>query len=146
MGLRGAKSQAELSVVPTPITQRPPAPANLSKEEQAEWVAVVGCLPASWFPRESHAALAALCRHTCRARLLGVQVNAMQAGCLGSEDGVKLLDKMLTMLERETRAVLALSRSLRLTQSTRVDPGKAKRDAERHEPSAYEQYFGGDHD
>jgi phage terminase small subunit len=143
MGLRGKKSAAELALVPTEVKQRPPAPKHLSQEEQAEWIAVVGCLPANWFPRESHAALAALCRHTCRSRLIAAQVNQMQTSCLGSEDGINILDKALKMLERETRAILALSRSLRLTPSTRLDRGKSTRMAEHNKPGAFEQYFGG---
>ena len=72
-------------------------------------------MPADWFPRESHAALAALCRHTCRSRVLGAQINVVQDKCLKSEEGVKVLDKLLAMLERETRCIAALSRSMRLT-------------------------------
>jgi hypothetical protein len=70
MAKPGRKSSAELSLVTSFPSQRPPAPAYLSDAEKIEWRALTGTMPADWFPRESHAALAALCRHTCQA--LGV--------------------------------------------------------------------------
>ena len=113
---------AQLAVIqPLPTQQRPPPPKHLSPEEAAEWQALVGTMPANWFPRECHAALAQLCRHTCRARLLGAKVNAMQSKCFGTEEGIRALDKMLAMLERETKQITSLSRSMRLTQQTRVN-------------------------
>jgi hypothetical protein len=117
----GRKSTASLSVVADIRQQRAPAPAHLSDDERAEWKALTGCMPTDWFPRESHAALAALCRHSVRSRVLGAQVNKIEAKCLQTEEGIRVLDKLLAMLERETRCVAALSRSMRLTQQTRVD-------------------------
>jgi hypothetical protein len=135
---RGRKSAASLAVVTPFSTGRTPPPIHLSEEEQAEWRALTGCMPADWFPRESHAALAALCRHTVRSRVLGAQINGIQDKCLKTEEGVRVLDKLLAMLERETRCVAALSRSMRLTQQTRVDKGAAGRMAAGNTPSVYE--------
>jgi hypothetical protein len=53
--------------------------------------------------------------------MLGERINAVQAKCLSNEEGLRALDKMLAMLERETRCIAALSRSMRLTQQTRID-------------------------
>lgn len=126
----GRKSNAELSVVaPVFPEQRPPPPDYLSELERAEWRALTGCLPGNWFPRECHAALAALCRHTVRSRVLGAQISGIQEQCLKTEDGVRILDKLLAMLERETRCIASLSRSMRLTQQTRVHKGTAGRSA-----------------
>jgi hypothetical protein len=117
----GRISAASLSVVTPFSTQRPPPPDYLSDSEKLEWQALTGTMPHDWFPRESHAALAALCRHTCRSRVLGSQISGIQDKLLKTEEGVKVLDKLLAMLERETRCVAALSRSMRLTQQTRLD-------------------------
>ena len=69
-------------------TRRAPAPDHLSTHEKEEWRALIGTMPQGWFPRECHAALAALCRHTCRARLLGARISSVQAKCLGNEEGL----------------------------------------------------------
>jgi hypothetical protein len=138
MAKPGRKSHAELSVVTPFPSQRPPAPDHLSEPEQLEWRALTGCMPSGWFPRECHAALAALCRHTVRSRLLGRQISKIEERCFGSEDALRFLDKLLAMLERETRAVAALSRSMRLTQQTRVDKGAAGRRTSGPTPSFYE--------
>jgi hypothetical protein len=114
--------KSNLSVVQTfPTQQRPPAPAGLSPDEAAEWRALVACMPATWFPRECHAALAALCRHTVRARVIGGRITEVQAKALNTEEGIRVLDRMLAMLERETRQITSLSRAMRLTQQTRVN-------------------------
>ena len=47
-----------------------------------------------------------------RSRLLGAQISKVEDRCFTSEDTLRFLDKLLAMLERETRAVAALSRSM----------------------------------
>lgn len=138
MAKPGRISSADLSVVTSFPSQRPPAPEHLSETEKVEWRALTGCMPADWFPRETHAALAALCRHTVRSRLLGAQICKAQDCCFGSEDALRFLDKLLAMLERETRAVAALSRSMRLTQQTRTDKNSAYRMTSGPRPSPYD--------
>ena len=127
MTQRGRRSAASLSVVTSLPSGRPPPPDRLSEPEQAEWRAIVGALSAHWFPRETHPALAALCRHTCRSRLLADQLTAAQVDPIKTVDGLAVLDKLCAMLERETRAIMALSRALRLTNQTRMDKGAAAR-------------------
>lgn len=138
MAAKGRISAAALEVVAPNFQQRPPTPEHLSDPEKLEWRAIVGALPGDWFPRESHAALAALCRHTVRSRLLGRQISKVEDRCFASEDALRFLDKLLAMLERETRCITALSRSMRLTQQTRIDKGAAGRRAGDPRPSYYE--------
>jgi hypothetical protein len=144
MAQRGRKSAADLSIVTSFQAQRPPAPDHLSDTEKREWQALTGTMPVDWFPRECHGALAALCRHTCRSRVLGEQISAIQDKCLKTEDGIRVLDKLLAMLERETRCIAALSRSMRLTQQTRIDKRVAGSRAEGVHASAYENMSWGD--
>lgn len=121
MAKPGRISAAQLSIVTGGSQQRPPAPEYLFDTEKLEWRALTGTVPADWFPRESHAALAALCRYTCRSRVLGARISKIEEKALATEEGVRVLDKLCAMLERETRCVEALSRSMRLTQRTRLD-------------------------
>ena len=73
-----------------------------------------------------------------RSRLLGAQISKVEDRCFTSEDTLRFLDKLLAMLERETRAVAALSRSMRLTQQTRADKDSAFRKTSGPRPSFYE--------
>jgi hypothetical protein len=78
--------------------------------------------------------------------LLGAQINGIQEKCLTTEEGIRVLDKLLAMLERETRCVTALSRSMRLTRQTRVEKGAAGRMTTGSPPSFYETMEMGDYD
>ena len=118
--------------------RKPPAPDYLADPEQTEWRAIVGCMPSDWFPRESHPALAALCRHACRSRVLAAQCTKIEATCIKTEEGLRVLDRLLGLLERGTRAVMALSCSMRLTQQTRIDKGAAGRRTDGPRPSYYD--------
>ena len=76
--------------------------------------------------------------HMSAHELLGAQIARIQAKCFGEEDGVRYVDKLLGMFERETRAVAALLRTMRLTQQTRVEKGAAARMTSGQRPSYYE--------
>src|SRR5262245_18356764 len=99
----------------------PPPPPHLTKEEAEEWRAIIGTMPANWFTRECQPALALLVQDICRSRLLTTQIAKVQDGCLKNENGLRCLDKLLAMQERETRSVTALMRTLRLTLQSRLD-------------------------
>jgi hypothetical protein len=53
------------------------------------------------------------------------------------EGGVALLDKLFAMAERESHAVLAHARSLRLTEQARYDARTAGRQAMNARPASY---------
>jgi hypothetical protein len=95
-------------------------------------------MAAGWFPRETHGALEALCRHTCRSRVLAAQVTKVEKSCLKTEEGLRVLDRLLAMLERETRAITALLRTMRLTQQARIDARSAGRARSGPQASYYE--------
>src|SRR5215510_3112468 len=82
MGIRGRTSSAELAVIdPAGIetVRRPQAPVELTDEQADEWCAIVGRLPAEYFPRETHGMLAQYCRHITRARRLAQLIAQMEA-------------------------------------------------------------------
>jgi hypothetical protein len=124
MGTRGPKSAAALTVAaPVEVIQRPDAPYDLTDEQSAEWWAVVGRMPAEWFPRETHALLADYCRHVVKSRRISQLVNDAE-----SSDPVDLdaLDKLYKMAERESRAISSLATRMRLTQQTSYDKSKKR--------------------
>jgi hypothetical protein len=131
------KSAAALNIIrPPTFTPPPKPPADLTDPQQEVWRDLTESMPPDWFPKCTHALLAQLCRHICEAKFI--------AGKLKKGAPNKTLadyDKWLSMQDRETKAILALSRSLRLTNQSRYDTLKAGRKmhnpVENREPYAY---------
>ncbi|TIV71449.1 MAG: hypothetical protein E5V89_10100 [Mesorhizobium sp.] len=127
MTKRGRKSTAELSTVAT-LTRAPvapDAPYDLSDEAAAVWRGVVDALPSDFFPPESFDTLASYCRHVVSARFLARELDRFSAEWLGVDGGIERLNKLLMMRERETRALIAAARALRLTNQSRWRPDQA---------------------
>jgi hypothetical protein len=128
MGARGKKSVASLSVVaPGGIAaiERPEAPADLTDEQAAEWLNVVNRMPADWFPAETHRLLAQYCCHAVQARY----VSQMISNLLAEEQTNNWLldyDRLLKMQERESRAMTALARGMRITQQSTYSKHQGK--------------------
>jgi hypothetical protein len=123
---RGRKSTASLTVVssnPTQALRRPEPPSDLTSEQSEEWVAVVNRLPADWFPRETHPVLVSYVRHIVAGRHIAQLIAKLEKGKTVDIDEY---DKLLKLQERETRAVTACARSMRLTQQTSYLPTKKK--------------------
>lgn len=132
MGSRGRESAADLAIVPVaPRLRRPPPPDDLTKEQAAEWRAVVGRMPAGWFEREHFAILADYCRHVTRSRFLAAGLERCKLDDLMDSDGLDHFNKMAAAAERETRAMLACARSLRITHQAQIRPETAARRAQR---------------
>jgi hypothetical protein len=58
------------------------------------------------------------CRHKVQSDLIAQQLEEFDPAWLVDDDGMKRFDKLGAMLERETRAINALLRSMRLTQQS----------------------------
>jgi hypothetical protein len=123
MRQRGRKSAASLTVVSSSSVEtlhRPDPPEELTEEQAAEWRAVVGCLPADWFPRETHQLLVQYCRHVVSARRVAQLIEQAEA-----DDGLDIdaYAQLLRMQDLEGRAMSSLATRMRLTQqaSTRVE-------------------------
>ena len=130
MGARGPKSAAAMAIV-SPITDsRPPPPDELSEAEADEWRRVVGRLPHDWFPPETQPLLAAMLKHQSTHRVLCRLIEAFDATVLQMDLGVNHYDKLLTMREREARAMSSLATKLRLTNQSRYVPHSAARQAQ----------------
>lgn len=119
MAERGKKSVASLSVAaPVGVDSRLAPPFILTPAQKAEWVAVVNSRPADWFGPENAAMLIQYCRHKVQSDLIAQQLEEFDPAWLADDDGMKRFDKLGAMLERETRAINALLRSMRLTQQS----------------------------
>ncbi|WP_430316985.1 hypothetical protein [Pseudomonas sp. p1(2021b)] len=126
MAERGKRSVASLAVAaPTGIDRRLAPSADLTAAQKAVWVSVVNARPADWFGDEHVGLLAQYCRHKVQADLIAQQLEQFDPAWMVDDDGLKRFDKLGSMLERETRAMNALLRSMRLTQQSLVRADKA---------------------
>lgn len=113
-------SSASLSIVrPSPRPDRPRPPAELTDEEAHEWREVVNRLPPDWFPRETHPQLANYCRHVVQRRVLAGLIHQTVQQDLDERANIARYERLLAMAEKETRAINALARSMRLTLQSR---------------------------
>jgi hypothetical protein len=85
-------------------------------------------MPVGWFARSHEPLLAAYCRHVARADELDKVAREMIAP--GSDANLSDADRLFKMAERETRALIACARSLRLTIQSQMHPRTAGRAAE----------------
>ena len=119
MAARGKQSLASLAVAaPVGVDFRLQPDPSLTSAQKAVWVIVTNARPADWFGPEHSGMLAQYCRHKVQADLVAQQLERFDPAWLADEDGLKRYDKLSAMLERETRAINALLRSMRLTQQS----------------------------
>ena len=101
----------------------PPDSLRLTDEQTDEWWAIVNRMPADWFPRETHAVLAQLCRHVIRAKRLAQLLDAKErAKTVDVEEYVSLLRAE----EAQSRAIASLATRLRITQQSLVSANKTR--------------------
>lgn len=149
MGSRGRKSAADLATVPIePRIRRPGPPDDLTEPQAELWRAVVARMPPDWFTRETHEIFAAYCRHAVRYRLLSHALDQCPEEKLLDVDGLSHYDKTAKAAERESRAMLACARSLRITHQSQYDAGKAARETRRTPkgPPPWESWQQTDHE
>ena len=116
-----------------PGTQPEPL-EELNEEERVEWRKFTSRMPIDWFPPETWAMLAQLCRHICQARWVGQCLQEVRAGLLKDldEDSLDRLCRLQSLHDREGRAMTALMVRLRLTSQQRIpDADVADRARER---------------
>ncbi|WP_194475577.1 hypothetical protein [Bradyrhizobium sp. CCBAU 53338] len=102
-------------------------PAELTDAQAMIWRDAVGSMPGNWLTRAAHPILIAYCRHACRARLLEMQIAQFEVEWTRVDGGLERLDKLFAMAERETRAISACARALRLTPQALMHPRTAGR-------------------
>jgi hypothetical protein len=126
---RGPKSQNELTTIVVDAGKQMPAkpPSEVSDPQSMIWRDAVASMPGNWLTRAAYPILIAYCRHACRARLLEMQISKFEIEWTTVAGGLERLDKMLTMAERETRAMSACARAMRLTPQAQMHPRSAGR-------------------
>ena len=126
---RGRKSSSEWSTVVIDAGRRMPSspPPELTDAQASVWRDVVGSLPGEWFTAAAYPILVAYCQHVCRARLLEMEITRFEPEWVGVDGGLERLDRLLAVAERETRAMTACARALRLTPQAQMHPRSAGR-------------------
>jgi hypothetical protein len=127
MKQRGRKSAAAVLVVD--VGKRMPlrVPAELTDAQAAVWRDVVGSMSGDWLCRGSIPVLIEYARHVCRARLLESQIASFEVEWTTAPGGLERFDRMLAMADRETRAMTACARALRLTPQSQMHARTAAR-------------------
>ena len=142
MKQRGRKSSANIATLVVDVGHRlpPPPPSELTDAQATVWRDVAGSLPGNWLTRAAFPILISYCRHVCRARLLEMQIAAFEVEWTQVPGGLDRLDKLLAVSERETRALTACARALRLTPHSQMHPRSAGRaiDAEPQGPRPWD--------
>lgn len=120
---RGRKSAASLAIAPVRSDSGALRPAaDLTADEVDIWCDVIRCIPPDMLGQECVELLASYCRHAVSARNISKLVAEFKPQWLNRDGGLERLDKLLKARERESRALLAAARSLRLTPQSRYDP------------------------
>lgn len=99
-------------------------PHDLSAFESEVWVAVVNTKPADWFRADTLPLLRSYCRHVYQARKIDVEMDKIICRDF-NDDIADAFEKLQKMRERESAKIMALARSMRLTQQAQIDPERA---------------------
>lgn len=124
MKQRGRKSAAEASV--TQLGERRPAPPeDLNDFQKQLWRDVVDTRPADWFRKDTYPLLRGYTKHAWQAD----EIDKLLSERFDSEDPEERaeIEDLLKARERESRAMMALARSMRITQQSNYDPKTAAR-------------------
>ena len=138
------KSASALATAPvidaSKARQRPVPIEGLDEAEKAVWRRVTAAMPASWFGREHLDLLARYCQHAVRADRFNRMASAFNPADVGDKIELDDLDRISRMAERESRAALALARSMRITHQAQQDSKTAARARDRvqAEPKPWE--------
>jgi phage terminase small subunit len=126
---RGRKGSLAIGFAGPIRVNRPAPPAHLSEAAKDEWRAVVGRMPADWFPRETHSMLVAFCCHVVSFNEVQAKIDLMEAGSLDVPNALAMetYEALTALRERETRQIANLATKLRLTPQSRYDLMKAGR-------------------
>lgn len=131
MAKRGRKSAAELAVAPPANLQtarsRPVPPEGLRDDEREIWKRVVSAMPGDWFHREHLDMLKAFCQHAARSDKFNRMASVIDPKDVGEQISLENLDRISRMAERESRAALALARSMRITHQAQQEAKSAAR-------------------
>ncbi len=127
------KSSAALAAVPVlPLARARLAPPKaLTRPQAAVWRSVVDALPAEFFGVEQTGLLIQYCRHVFRCD----ELEALLA-TIKPEDGFARYDEIRTAIASESSKVMALARSLRISNQARLHREVAGNKAEQEQKAS----------
>lgn len=136
MATRGRKSAAALSVVAGSIDGRPKPLAGLTKFQKAVWDKTVASEAAAFFETAAlQQLLAEYCRHCEASNILAKQINEFDPAWLVDEDGLRRYERLLSLRDKETKALADKATKLRLTNQSRYTPQAASTASRRNDGS-----------
>lgn len=124
MAQRGRKSTASMAVASINQAVRLPPPEELTEAEKATWRQVMNAKPAGWFDKSHLPLLTQYVRHISYVAIIKDQIAGMKPDWLTTSEGLQRYDKLLSMHEREGRAISSLATRMRLTPQSTYDAKK----------------------
>ena len=116
----GRKSVSSIGVAPLAVYTRLQPVDGLTDAERREWLTVVNARPADWFGPEHATMLTHYVRHKTISDGLVTQIHNFDPARLADDEGIKRYDALLKMLDRETKQITSLLRSMRMTQQSLI--------------------------
>ncbi len=133
MQQRGRKGSITVAAPVKSIPRLPP-PAELTEYEAHIWASVVNTKPADWFQADTLPLLLSYCKHVSHASTLDNEIRKFNPEWLRDDDGLRRYKLLTDMRERESRALTALARSMRLSHQSQYraeSAATAKKKAEK---------------
>jgi len=135
MRTRGRRSAAEMAVVDGGFAKRPEPPSILTFRQVEIWNEVVSSEPAEFFNTgATRGLLAEYCIHREETEKITRVINRYTSASLTSHSETQDYHNFLRMRDLETKLVVSLARSLRLTNQSRYEDRTAARDARKVAP------------
>jgi hypothetical protein len=126
--------------------RRPSPPSDLFSEEAKVWKVIVSCMPAGWFPPETHPNLKQLCRREVRASFVASQIHAMEKNKKDKKPfSVFQYQGWLREEARITHDIAVLERQMRLSQGSTYRQEYTKKRHKVSKPAAHDNNGGGSH-
>ncbi len=130
----GRKSTAELGVKISALSvRRPDPPEELSDDEKETWKAITATQPPDWWRVDTFPLLTAYCSHIENARRIDRLLTAVRTDEYMRNDDLSFtaylncLNTLLRSRDRESRALVNLARSMRISQQAMILPRSAGR-------------------
>jgi len=125
MKQKGRKSTASLSVIAPAGQTRPDAPDDLNDAENALWRRITATKSVDYFDEGTLPLLAEYCRLKSTADLLASSISDYDPTWLLTDDGVARFKSLVDLRDKAQGRMIALARSMRLTNQSRYQPSVA---------------------
>ena len=111
-----------MSVVAPLTLQRPTAPDDLMPHERELWDKITATKTAEWFDAGIIPLLSEYCRLKTSIDLMAEQIEDFDPKWFGDDAGVKRYKQLTDIRDKAQGRMIALARSMRLTNQSRFQP------------------------